>query len=333
METKVLLDKDEYDSLTGMFKEQVAKILRHVSYYLVRKGRLQDALQFEADNGVLFSMTSDFIDGNYLSKTETLFENLQKAYGRINSKAIRKERLFTEAFEQQRLDEAIDLGLDVVGMHPTRYPVISKLAALFAERGEIIRCEEMLGLLMDADQNDADYWLKEKESIANLYILLSRLKSSKEEFLAAYESLEDANRADAEIISIDQLYKAGISMAHKLTIEEKPLAAYNLLLIMMKDFSQSGRLMNEIAWHIISHPGQHFYHPEQAKKFALDAISFMEEDNDSQIDMAYDTAAEVFFHLEEYDQMAVYENLAIQTAPVERRSEYKHRNVKLSGQS
>jgi hypothetical protein len=327
-ETKLLIGESEYESLTGMFKEQFAKILRHVSYYLVRKGRLQDAVQFEEDNQDLFSMTSGFIDGNYLSKTETLFENLQQAYGRINSKAIRKERLFTEAIEQQRFDEAIDLGLDVVGMHPTRYPVISKLAALFAERGEIIRCEEMLGLLVNAEQNDADYWLKEKNSIANLFLLLSRLKSVKEDFFSAYESLEKANRVDSDIISRDQLYKAGISMAHKLTLEEKPLAAYNLLLLMETDFPKSGRMMNEIAWHIISHPDQHFYSPENAKKFALDAVSFMKKDNDTQIDMAYDTAAEIYFHLKEYNQMTTYEDLAIQTAPAERRNEHNHRNIK-----
>jgi len=232
-----------------------------------------------------------------------------------------------ETLEQRRIEEAIGLGIEVVKIHPARYPVILKLATLFAERGEIIRCEEMLGLLTNAEQKDADYWLKEKERIANLYSLLSILTSAKEDFFSAYEYLEKANRIDSEIINGDQLYSAGISMAHKLTLEKKPLAAYNLLLLMERGFSQSGRMMNEIAWHIISHPDQHFYHPENAKKFALDAISLMKKDNDDQVDMAYDTAAEVLFHLKEYDQMAAYENLAIQTAPTERRSTYNHRGI------
>ena len=89
--------------------------------------------------------------------------------------------------------------------------------------------------------------------------------------------------------------------------------------------SKPTNLLIEIAWHILTNRNKIFDGPETAEKYAIKAARLMERERDPILDTAYDTLAEAYFQLKEYDKMLEYEKSAMRVAPPNRKSLYKHR--------
>ena len=123
----------------------------------------------------------------------------------------------------------------------------------------------------------------------------------------------------------DKLFQKGIELVYEQNEFGNTAGAYELLKTMEKDFPDSGRMLNEIAWHILSNQQTVFVDIETAKEYAIRAVSIMKKVDDPWLDLAYDTLAEAYFRLKEFDKMKEYEDKAIKAAPNERKKNYRHR--------
>ena len=323
----LLITEKEFFDLPAYFQQRWAIVVNYIPNYLIKKGRLLDAIRFEEQYESFLKITQYYL-GQYaffLSETENLKKNYLDAYGRVNSQIIHEDWLYTEAVSEKKMDEAIRHGERVIEKMPDRYPIAMNLSAIYASVGNYEKCEEMLVKAADSKEKAPDLWKKERKKAAQLYKLLSKIKGDRKEIIASYDCLRKAQIADPEIVDSKTLYDSGINMVNSLTKAGENNAAFNLLGEMEHDFPDSGRMKNEIAWHIISHPGNSFYDIDSAITYGLSAQKIMEKEKDEWIDLVYDTLAEAYYQKKDFTTMRAYEDLALQYAPPERKKIYKHR--------
>ena len=325
---EILFDKFEYQKTTGFFRERLATYSHVILNALIKKGRLGDAKLYETKNRSLLSLTKTNVHSEFIAETERLNELFVSVYGTVNSESARQEWIYMDAISNQQLDKAVDAGLKLLLEHPNRFPVLFNLASIFAGNGKLSKSGEFLDRIWTAQKVSPEYWQEKKSKIARLYHTLFQLERKRDgDALTAYQYAKKSYLCDDTFLSSERLYQAGITMSLELTKSKKPDISYDLLKSMEKDFIDSGRMMNEIAWHILSHRKYFFDSVENAKKYALKAVSIMETKKDPWLDLAYDTLAEACYQLKEYSKMRKYENLTIQAAPIERKKNYKPRTV------
>ncbi len=134
-----------------------------------------------------------------------------------------------------------------------------------------------------------------------------------------------AHEYDTNVIPASKLYEQGIQFCTILYNAGDVDGCWALMQMMEKDFKHSGRLKNEIAWHLATNPHLVNNDFDIIKKYGQDAIFIMEKEEDPDIDMAYDTMAEIYYRLGKHQSAKIYEEKTQSVAPPERKKYYQSR--------
>jgi tetratricopeptide (TPR) repeat protein len=319
-----------YD-LPRIYRDRFAFFLYLVQYEMLKKGRLKDVHDFNDKNRELITHMQPYMPLEEKEKLQLLLTTLTDVYGKTNSDIIQYEMLHYAFLNRADPSQALAYGQKVLQAVPHRYPIILNVASLYSQNQQWPQSQNYLDRLWEAKETDAKFWKENHYNIAKLYLNLFFMRKKAGDYLEAYTMLRKAKQADANIIEAGKLYNEGIEFVRDLTQSGNSYQAYELLIEMKNDYANSGRLMNEIAWHILTHPQSVFESAETAKQYALKAVKFMEQDQDPLLDASYDTLAEAYFQLEQYDKMKHYERLASKVAPAERKKLHKARTPKSSG--
>ena len=128
-------------------------------------------------------------------------------------------------------------------------------------------------------------------------------------------------------ISRNKLYKKGF--AFYTALRNKPMGvftSFDLLKRMLKDFTDNPRLLNELAWLILTQNEYLKVNPEVALRYAQDAVNLMEKRNEhEQLYAAYDTLAEAYFQTGDPGKAVFFEKKAIDLAPQDEKEAFKKR--------
>jgi tetratricopeptide (TPR) repeat protein len=323
---EILEDEATLLNLPRIYRDRFAFFLYLVQKELLKKGRLKDVHEFQDKYRTLIARMLPHMPSQEYERLQALANTLTAIYGKTNSSTIQYEMLHFSHLTDENASAAISYGLKVLQAVPYRFPVILNVASLFARQQQWIQSQQYLERIWKSREMDTTFWKANQFNIAKLYLNLFFMKKKTGEHLEAFKSLMKAREADSNIIEPGKLYDEGIRFVRELTDSGKAGQAFMILKEMETGFPDSGRLCNEIAWHILMHPQAVFESAESAEKYALKAVKLMEQEQDPLVDTSYDTLAEAYHRLRRFDLMRHYELLALKTAPEERKKLYKQRN-------
>ncbi len=321
----LLGDPDGFSNLPDVYRARFAKYLLLIQDSLIKSGRLKDAMEFRRVYADLIERMNDLNEPGEINYVNTILDYYLKAYGEINSRVVACEIIHFEAAEKKDSGAMEKFGLEVLKHYPDRFPVTFNLASVYASHRNVEKSGAYLKELWRARFKDRVFWNENSYNIAKLCLNLFYMEKKDGRRLSAYEFLSKARQADNSSISREKLYDEGIKLVGEDTERGAAAVAYEILKRMERDFPDDGRLLNEIAGHILKNGDRLFVGPEKAEEYAAKAVRIMEKNKNPLVDTAYDTLAEACFRLKKYDGMVEYEKSAIETAPASRKGLYKHR--------
>ena len=321
----IISDKETLISLPLVYRKRFAKYLLLIQNSLVKKGRLKDAVEFKKQYAELLKRLDYLMAPAEVNYVESLIAKYAADYGLVNSKIIAYEMMHFKAAEEGNVRDVEKYGRMILEKAPDRFPVLFNMASIYAAHREVEKSRTYLEKLKNAQERDKAFWFNNRFNVAKLCLNLFYLEKKEGRRVSAYEFLREAHAADDSVLSKEKLYEEGIKLVREENERQHAALAYEIFKRMEVDFPKSGRLYNEMAWHILSHRDKVFEDLETAEKYAIKAARLMERHRDPTLDMAYDTLAEAYYQMKEFDKMLEYEKNAMKVAPPKRRGLYKHR--------
>ncbi len=321
----IISDQETLVGLPSVYRKRFAKYLLLIQDSLVKKGRLKDADDFKKQHAELFRRLDHLMAPAEVNYVESAITRYAASYGLVNSKTIAYEMMHFKAAEEGKIEDAEKYGRMVLEKAPDRFPVLFNMAAIYAAHREVEKSMGYLKKLKTAQKLDRAFWVNNRFNLAKLCLNLFYLEKKEGRRVSAYELLREAHAVDDSVISKEKLYEEGIKLVREENEKEHAAVAYEIFKRMAVDFPENGRLYNEMAWHILTHRDRVFEDLETAEKYARKAARLMEKNQDPTLDTAYDTLAETYYQLKEFDKMLEYEKNALKVAPPKRKGLYKHR--------
>jgi len=323
---EILEDTSDILNLPSVFRTLVARCIFFTADSLLVKGHIKDAHEFMNRYDPLVQEIVKYTPKGLVVNVNEKFANLVKDFGFINDRTLYYEELHNQAIMQENSDMIITNGLKVLKKYPARYPVIYNLAVAYFKSGRASETAGYLNRLKASRIMDPEYWESHRNQIALLYKKLFLLHKDYRLYANAYDCLYDSFLIDPNVTSEADLFSEGLNLYVELKNSGKEIAAFNLLRELHQALPDYGRILNAMAWHILTES-----HPEEennvtARAYALQAAELMEKQKDTTLDMVYDTLAEVYFRLGNIDKMREYEEKAVEAAPPGRKNQYKSRN-------
>ncbi|WP_148214639.1 tetratricopeptide repeat protein [Desulforapulum autotrophicum] len=322
---RILTTAGEIENLPQEFRSRLVSCIYQIPHALMNKGRLKDANSFMAFHGELFKKIEYLADPMLVREVQDNLDINTGFYGNVNIRALWFEKLHFDAANQGNVPDVLKYGVHVLELAPDRCPVLLNLAIVHENQGELEKSGEYLERLLAAKEKDPAFWKKNETKIAKLYLNLYNSCKKKGKYPAAYLLLREPYLQESYGVQKEKLYQEGLKLVDEMNKAGDAAGAFKLLRGMEKDFPRSGRMLNEIAWHILSNRTKLSVDVKTAIDYATRAVKLMEKENDTWLDLAYDTLAEAYYCMNDRDKMRKFELKAIEVAPDERKGLYKHR--------
>lgn len=325
---EILFDKNDVLGLPYQYRILVSEYCFHIVNSLLLKGHIKDAQLFLTENNSLLEAISEYAPANIVEKVHEKHEKLKKCYGLVNDRALYFDGLHNRAIREKVGDKILEYGFKILQKFPETYHVIYNMAIVFVKQKKFHEAKVYLDELNDSLINNPDFWVKHKEKIAALYRKSFLVEKERKHYNSAFGFLSDSFLLGQGLISEVDVFKEGLYLYADMKKNGKPVEAFSLLKNLHEVLPGFGRILNAMAWHILTEAAPENEDILTAKTYALQSVVLLEEQNDDTLDMAYDTLAEVYFQLGDYEKMKEFEKKAISAAPDNRRANYKARVVR-----
>jgi len=323
---EVLFDSHDLENLPGIFKKLAVNSLHTIPNALYKKGRTKDGIAFESRNDELLNTTRKMVDPEFIAVTKSLRFNGKAVYGKGNSKAQFYEYKHNAAVESNDVLAAVEYGLKVLEESPDRLPVILNLAIAFYKLEQYEKSLTMLekiSALSDGGKNV--FFDQNKRNIAKFYWVLSVAAKKDRDYFKSYSLAVRAFQVDSTLISKEKLYQTGIELVTILNEATREHRALVLLQIMEKEFEDSGRWLNDIAWQIVITGKNSELELARAVAYGLKAVTVLKNEESNLLDLAYDTLAEISLRQGKTKEACRYIQSALLCAPEGREKSYENR--------
>jgi tetratricopeptide (TPR) repeat protein len=324
--TILVKDKD-LRFLSYWHKERIANFVYRIPHVLLSKGRLKDTVEFLKQNKELLTNIAQYVDKGWLKSVGNVLKKGLQEFDVINHKAIGYEIKHRAAMETNDIEDAIQYGEKVLELKDDRYSIALNLAYLYTERKQCKKSlsvlDKIFGHYSGGNEPDNDIKLK----AIKLYKKLYEFEKVRGDYFSAYEIITKVLKVNKDKEISDEIYRSCVGLVELMNKSKEPELAYKLLRRMEMDFLSNGRILNDIAWHIVQYRNELLIEMNTAKTYALRAVNKMEKEKDPWLDLVYDTLAEISYVSKDYKSMKKFEEKARNSAPEERKQNYKNRQI------
>ena len=325
--TNIIFNYKDIRFLSHWYKKRIADFLFYIPKVLIEKGRLKDTVEYLSKNENLMKHMTKYADQSTMKSTANSLKVYLEEYGVINDVAVAYDIKYKDAVGKGDAAKIIEYGEKILERKPDRYLVDLKLVDVYLKKGDFLKSKKILDSLyrkcLDDKAVKERIWDVVKESYYNVY---QREKDEKK-YIEAYRTLLKANGM-SEKSNAEDIYMTFVTLVDDANKTMGPEVPYTILMMMEKDIDfYRGRILNDLAWHIAKYYKELDLNLDIAELYAIESIRKMKKENDDWLDLSYDTLAEIYFQKKEYKKMYEYEKKAIDSAPQERKDNYKYRDV------
>lgn len=327
---EIIVDSGSFCKSSRFFSKARLGTLYSVINGLLNKGRIKDAAFFLDNHSDYFTCLSDYSDTEVDTGKKSVLTTLEKArnrYGLVNNENIRFDYLYSIALKEGQKEKIIAYGAKLIEMPHSYIDVMYNMAAVLFSMNETEKAIGWLEKFEEKRKQGHDLELTTQEQLSTLYYAIASTLEKENRLVKAYDFHSRSCHENPIHISKDKLYNKGF--AFYMALQDKPMGvftSFDLFKRMLEDFADNPRLLNELAWLILTQNEYLKVDPEVALKYAQHAVNLMEKRNERErLYTVYDTLAEAFFQTGDPEKAVFFEKKAIDLAPQDKKEGFKKR--------